>query len=135
MAISPAPNCVSDVVVAGAREIHADLSVPVLYEHAVKNGEGKLLQGGTFAVRSGARTGRSPKDKYLVRTPDISEHVWWGQHNQAMTPDTYRHIETKVVQHFNGQRLYVQDCVVSQDSDHRRTVRVITEQAYHSLFA
>ena len=135
MAVSPAPNSVSDVVVAGARELHENLSVPVLYEHAVKNAEGKLLQGGTFAVRSGARTGRSPKDKYLVRTPDISEHVWWGQHNQAMTPDTYQHIETKMVQHLSGQRLYVQDCVVSQDPDHRRTVRVITEQAYHSLFA
>jgi phosphoenolpyruvate carboxykinase (ATP) len=135
MVISEAPNNVASVLIANASVIHHNLSVPVLYEHAVRRGEGKLLQGGTFAVRSGARTGRSPKDKFLVKTPDISEHVWWGQHNQPMSPDTFERLRTRAIRYLKDRELYVQDCVVAQDPDHRRSVRVITEQAYHSLFA
>jgi len=135
MAISEAPSNVASVVIANAATIHHNLSVPVLYEHAVRRGEGKLLQGGTFAVRSGERTGRSPKDKFIVKTPDISEHVWWGNHNQPMDPATFERIRVKALKYLKDKELYVQDCVVAQDPDHRRTVRVITEQAYHSLFA
>ena len=126
---------VSDEVMASASAIHHNLSVPVLYEHAVRRREGKLLQGGTFAVFSGERTGRSPKDKYVVKAPGLSELVWWGDHNQALSVDTFEHIRRKTLDYLRGRELYVQDCVVSQDPDHRRTVRVVTEQAYHSLFA
>ena len=135
MVISEAPANVSEMVIANAATIHRNLSVPVLYEHAVRRGEGKLLQGGTFAVQSGKRTGRSPDDKFVVQGPDISEHVWWGKHNQPMTPSTFEHLRRRAVQYLKGRELYVQDCTVAQDPDHQRTVRVVTEQAYHSLFA
>jgi phosphoenolpyruvate carboxykinase (ATP) len=116
--------------------VHRNLSTPALYEQAVKRGEGKLLQGGTFAVRSGTRTGRSPDDKFVIRTPEISESVWWGQHNKPMTPETYEHVRNQIVDYLgNKDTLFVQDCVVSQDPEHQRTVRVVCEQAYHSLFA
>ncbi|MBI2765059.1 MAG: phosphoenolpyruvate carboxykinase (ATP) [Chloroflexi bacterium] len=135
MAISEAPSSLSDIVIAGGRNVFHNLSSPVLYEHAVRRGEGKLLQGGTFAVRSGERTGRSPDDKFLVRTPEISEHVWWGQHNQPMTEETFERVRARIVRYLHDRDLYVQDCVVSQDPAHRRTVRVVSEEAYHSLFA
>ena len=135
MVISEAPSNVSNVVIANASEIHHNLSVPVLYEHAVRRGEGKLLQGGTFAVRSGARTGRSPNDKFVVQASGISEDVWWGKHNQPMSQETYERVQARVMRYLRGRELYVQDCVVAQDPAHRRKVRVITEQAYHSLFA
>jgi phosphoenolpyruvate carboxykinase (ATP) len=135
MVLSEAPSNVSNVVIANASTVHHNLSVPVLYEHAVRRGEGKLLQGGTFAVHSGARTGRSPNDKFLVQGPDVSEHVWWGKHNQPMSEATFERIRARMLRYFNDRELYVQDCVVAQDPAHRRSVRVITEQAYHSLFA
>jgi len=135
MAVSEAPHNLSDVVIANASVVHRNLSSPVLYEHAVRRGEGKLLQGGTFAVASGERTGRSPDDKFVVRTPEISEHVWWGKHNQPMTVDTFERVRGRILKYFKDRELYLQDCVVSQDPDHRRTVRVVSEQAYHSLFA
>jgi phosphoenolpyruvate carboxykinase (ATP) len=122
-------------VIDQAATVHHNLSSPALYEHMVRAHEGKLLQGGTFAVRSGARTGRSPKDKFMVQAAEISEQVWWGQHNQPLDEATFDRILEKVEAHFAGKDLYVQDCYVSQDPDHRRTVRVIAEQAYHSLFA
>ncbi len=135
MTISEVSIDLSERVLARAGKVHRDLSVPVLYEHAVRRGEGKLLQGGTFAVRTGARTGRSPNDKYLVKTADISEHVWWGPHNQRMSVETYERVRAKVMAYLEGRELYVQDCVVSQDPSFRRSVRVVCEQAYHSLFA
>ena len=135
MVISEAPTNVSEMVLANAAVIHRNLSVPVLYEHAVRRGEGKLLQGGTFAVRSGKRTGRSPNDKFVVRDDEISEHVWWGSNNQPMSTDRFEHLRKRVLQYLKNREIYVQDCVVAQDPDHQRTVRVITEQAYHSLFA
>jgi phosphoenolpyruvate carboxykinase (ATP) len=135
VAISEAPRSLSDVVLASAQTVHRNLSSPVLYEHAVRRNEGKLLQGGTFAVRSGPRTGRSPDDKFLVRTPDISEDVWWGKHNQPMTEEVFERVRTRIQQYLAGRELYVQDCVVSRDPTHQRTVRVVCEQAYHSLFA
>ncbi|WP_322795104.1 phosphoenolpyruvate carboxykinase (ATP) [Tepidiforma sp.] len=135
MAISSAPGNVGSVIIENASEVHHNLSVPVLYEYAVRRREGKLLQGGTFAVFSGERTGRSPQDKFVVKTPEISEHVWWGKHNQPLPVDTYRHLEAKAIAYLRGRELFVQDTVVSQDPAHRKTVRVITEQAYHSLFA
>ena len=135
MVISQAPTSLSDRVIGSARQVYRDLSVPVLYEHAVRRGEGKLLDGGTFAVLSGPRTGRSPKDKFVVKTRDMSEDTWWGQHNQPLDPSAYDLVLARVLRYFRDSELYVQDCVVSQDPDHQRTVRVITEQAYHSLFA
>jgi len=135
MAISPAPNNVASLILSNAAEVYHNLSVPTLYEHAVSRREGKLLQGGTFAVFSGERTGRSPKDKYVVKTPGISEDVWWGNHNQPLSVDTFERLRTKAISYLKSKDIYLQDCVVAQDPDHRRTVRVITEQAYHSLFA
>ena len=73
MVISEAPSNTASQILVNASSVHHNLSVPVLYEHAVRRHEGKLLQGGTFAVYSGERTGRSPKDKFVVKTPEISE--------------------------------------------------------------
>ena len=135
MVLADVKRDLSAQVIANANSIHHNLSTPVLYEHAVRREEGKLLQGGTFAVRSGARTGRSPDDKFVVKTPGISEQVWWGQHNQPMTPEVYSKVERAITDYLKDKNLYVQDCVVSQDPAYRRTVRVVTENAYHSLFA
>ncbi len=135
MVLADVKRDLSAQVIANANSIHHNLSTPVLYEHAVRREEGKLLQGGTFAVRSGARTGRSPDDKFVVKNPGISEQVWWGQHNQPMTPEVYSKVERAITDYLKDKNLYVQDCVVSQDPAYRRTVRVVTENAYHSLFA
>jgi len=135
MVSAPSNKDASVEIMSRAPAVHHNLSSPVLYEHAIHRHEGKLLQGGTFAVYSGERTGRSPGDKFFVRAPGISEHVWWGQHNQPLDTDTYDHIKRKAMDYLAGREVYVQDCYVSQDPGHRRRVRVISEQAYHSLFA
>ena len=125
----------SEHALRGASEVHRNLSTPALFEHAIRRGEGNLLHGGSFAVRSGARTGRSPKDKFVVRTPETAEHVWWGPHNQPIDEDGYTHLRSRLLDYFAGKELYVEDCFVSQDPSFRRSVRVVTEQAYHAVFA
>ncbi len=135
MVLAELKRDLSEQVLDTAPNVFRNLSTPVLYEHAVRRGEGKLLQGGTFAVRSGARTGRSPNDKFVVKTQGISELVWWGAHNQAMTPEIYEKVERTIVEYLKRRDVYVQDCVVAQDPRYQRTVRVVSEQAYHSLFA
>ncbi len=87
----------SQRVIEAAAAVHKNLSIPVLYEHAVRAHEGKLLQGGSFAVRTGSRTGRSPKDKFVVRTPETAEHVWWGAHNQPIDAGTFDSLRGKVL--------------------------------------
>lgn len=135
MVSAPISRDVSAEIIGRAPAVHHNLSSPVLYEHAVRGKEGKLLQGGTFAVYSGARTGRSPKDKFLIKSPNVSEHVWWGDHNQPLDDAEYQRIKRKVMDHLAEREVYVQDCFVSQDPGYRRNVRVVCEQAYHSLFA
>ena len=125
----------SERAVAAASAVHRNLSTPVLFEHAIRRGEGSLLHGGSFAVRSGARTGRSPRDKFVVRTPETAEHVWWGPHNQPLAQDAYEHVRARLLDYLAGKELYIQDCYVSQDPSYRRSVRVVTERAYHAVFA
>ena len=132
---APTRRDLSRQVIEEAGALHRNLTTPVLYEHAVRAREGAILQGGSFAVRTGRRTGRSPKDKYIVRTPETAEHVWWGVHNQPLAASTFEHLRGKVVDYLQGKELYLQDCSVSQEPSHRRSVCVISEQAYHSLFA
>ena len=105
---------ISKRVLVKAETVYRNLTTPVLYEHSVRAGEGKLLEGGSFAVRTGRRTGRSPQDKFVVRTPETAEHVWWGAHNQPMEPETFAHLQGRVLDYFAGKSLYVQDCTVSQ---------------------
>ena len=121
-------------VIANATGVHRNLTPPVLYEHAVRAGEGRVLKGGSLAVQTGNRTGRSPQDKYVVRTANNAEEIWWGAHNQEMTVETFEHLKLRFLDYLRGKTLYLQDCMASQDPAHERRVRVITETAYHSLF-
>ena len=74
MAISPAPNNVASLILSNAAEVYHNLSVPTLYEHAVNAARGQAPPGRHLRrLLSGERTGRSPKDKFVVKTPDISE--------------------------------------------------------------
>src|SRR5665213_1952235 len=66
--------------------VHWNSSVPLLYEHAIRRREGELGAGGTFVANTGPHTGRSPRDKYIVREPGTEKTVAWGSVNQPITP-------------------------------------------------
>jgi phosphoenolpyruvate carboxykinase (ATP) len=126
---------VTDVLTLASRLVHANLSVPVLYEAAVGNHEGLISSGGALVVETGKHTGRSPKDKFIVDEPSTSAQVWWGEVNQPISEERYEALRTRVMAHLAEREVYVQDCYVGADPAHRRSLRVMTETAWASLFA
>ena len=77
-----------DQGITGLGTIHYNLLEPALIEEAIRRGEGRLGLGGTFLCETGKFTGRSPKDKHVVRTPEVEDNIWWDT-NAPMTPEGF----------------------------------------------
>ncbi len=112
-----------------------NLSTPELYEHAVQRHEGLVAHLGPLVVRTGQYTGRSPKDRYVVREASSEHDVWWGDVNQPFDPRHYDSLRARLTAYFQGRDLFVQDCYVGADPAYHLPIRVVTETAWHSLFA
>jgi phosphoenolpyruvate carboxykinase (ATP) len=107
----------------------------LLYSHALARGEGKLAEGGPLVVDTGRFTGRSPKDKFVVREAGSADRIWWGKVNQPLEEDNFDGLRAKVVAHLDREDIYVVDAFAGADPAHRIGVRVITDRPYHALFA
>ena len=118
---------------AGA--VHWNPTTSLLYTHALKRGEGRIVEGGPLAVDTGEHTGRSPKDKFVVREPGSEERIWWGDVNAAIDEDRFEGLRGKVTDYLGGRDLYVVDAFAGADPAHRIHVRVVTDRPYHALFA
>jgi phosphoenolpyruvate carboxykinase (ATP) len=106
---------------------------PALIEAAVQRGEGKLGLGGAFLVSTGQFTGRSPKDKHVVRTASVEKTIWW-ENNAAQSPEGFERLYQDMLAHMQGRDYFVQDLYAGADPLHRLDVRVVTELAWHGLF-
>ncbi len=114
---------------------HWNLGVPRLYREALRRDEGLLAEGGALVVLTGQHTGRSPNDKYIVRDQATDAEVWWGKVNQPMAPEAARRLFDRACAYLQGREAFVQDLYCGADPMHRMAVRIITEHAWHSLFA
>lgn len=112
-----------------------DLPTPRLYEHAIRNREGHLAHMGALVVRTGHFTGRAVKDKFVVEEPGSRDKIWWGTFNKPFPEDRFAAIQKRVCRYLEGQHVYVEDCLVGADSQYEKPVRVITQDAWHALFA
>ncbi len=119
----------------GPGSVHRNPSTELLYEHAVLRGEGRIARGGPLAVDTGKHTGRSPKDKFLVREPESNDRIWWGDVNAELDEEQFDGLRAKVTEHLSGRDLYVVDAFAGADPAHRISLRVITDRPYHALFA
>jgi phosphoenolpyruvate carboxykinase (ATP) len=117
----------------GMGSVYYNLTEPSLVEKAIQRGEGTLGKGGALLATTGKFTGRSPKDKHVVRTPAVENTIWW-ENNAAMTPEAFDTLYTDMVAHMKGRDYFVQDVYVGADPEHRLSIRLITELAWHSLF-
>jgi phosphoenolpyruvate carboxykinase (ATP) len=106
-----------------------------LYLHALARGEARLAEGGPLVVDTGAHTGRSPKDKYLVREPGTEDRIWWSDVNASIDEPSWEGLRDKVVAHLGEQDLYVVDAFAGADPKHRLALRVVTGSPWHALFA
>ncbi|MEM7577996.1 MAG: phosphoenolpyruvate carboxykinase (ATP) [Planctomycetota bacterium] len=117
-------------------EIHRNLSPAALYEHAIKfERRDFLANSGALIAYSGDKTGRSPKDKRLVRHPDSEKDVWWGNVNMEIDERTFNINQCRAVDYLNTrERLYIVDAFAGADPRYRQKVRVVCERPYHALF-
>lgn len=118
-----------------AGKIVANLSTAALYEAAVRDGEGLIAADGPLVVSTGSHTGRSPKDKFIVREPSSEANVWWGDVNHPITEEHYDRLRARLMAHVADRRLYSQDMFIGAHPSHRRSLRVYTETAWASIFA
>jgi phosphoenolpyruvate carboxykinase (ATP) len=121
--------------IATGAEIFWNLTTGPLVEHAVRRGEGLLAKDGPLVVRTGKFTGRSAKDKYIVRDAVTESTVWWGKVNQPMDPEAFDRLHDDFLLALGGKdMLFVADLYGGSQPEHRVKVRVITELAWHNLF-
>ncbi len=110
-------------------------STSQLYTHALERHEGRIAEGGPLAVDTGKHTGRSPKDKFVVREPGSEDRIWWGDVNAEISEEHFEGLREKVVAHLGDGNLYVVDAFAGADPKQRIAVRIITRYPYHALFA
>jgi phosphoenolpyruvate carboxykinase (ATP) len=117
------------------RTVRINLPVAELYENAIRDGEGILAADGPLVVRTGTHTGRSPKDKFVVREPSTEASVWWGDVNHPISEEHYDRLRARLVAYLSERDLYAQDLFIGAHPEHRRSLRVYTETAWASVFA
>ena len=122
-----------DQGITGLGQVHYNLSEPALIEAALRRGEGHLGLGGAMLVETGKFTGRSPKDKHIVKSRQTADTIWWDT-NAVMTPKAFAALKADMFAQMKGGEYFVQDLFAGADPAYRLDVRLITELAWHSLF-
>jgi phosphoenolpyruvate carboxykinase (ATP) len=116
-------------------KIYWNLSPAVLVEHALARKEGQLAANGAFAARTGSHTGRSPKDKFIVSNEGYAPRIWWGDVNIPMSRENFEGVRSSLAAYLQGRDVYVLDAAAGADPNYRMPIQVITELAWHNLFA
>ncbi len=117
-----------------SRPVHWNLPTAALYEHAIRRGEGALAAEGPLVCRTGAHTGRSPNDKFMVREPSSESHVAWGKVNRPLEAGHFDLLKRDMLLHLADRELYVHDLYAGADPNYRLSVRFVHELAWQNLF-
>jgi phosphoenolpyruvate carboxykinase (ATP) len=117
------------------RRVYWNLPTPALYEESVFRSEGRLTHLGPLAVSTGKHTARAAADKFVVREQTTEERVWWGQYNRPFTGENFSGLLSRLQGYLQGRDVFVQDCHAGADPEFSLPIRIITQKAWHSLFA
>ena len=116
-------------------KVYWNLPTEALYEEAIFRNEGKLTVDGPFVVNTGKHTARAANDKFVVCEASTEKNVWWGQYNRPYNSEKFEDLFNRVQGFMQGRDVFVQDCFTGADPTYRLPVRIITELAWHSMFA
>lgn len=115
--------------------VYWNLPDTALYEEAIFRNEGKLTNQGPLVVNTGKHTARAAADKFVVKEQSTEDKIWWGEYNRPFTTEKFNALMGRVHAYCQGEELFVQDCFAGADPEYKMPVRIITEKAWHSLFA
>ena len=123
------------VLKSGVAVERRNLSPAALYEEAIRRGEASIVSTGALTAETGKHTGRSPKDKFFVKEPTSQEAIWWHPGNQGIATEKFDGLLRRMQEFIESHEVFTQDVFACADPRYRLRVRVITELAWHSLFA
>ena len=112
-----------------------NLSDEALYEEIIFRNEGRITKEGPIVVHTGKHTARAAADKFIVREETTENKIWWGVYNRPFTPEKFSSLMGRVQAFCQGEELFVQDCYAGADPNYKMPIRIITDKAWHSLFA
>ncbi len=124
-----------DIGLTQLGSVYWNRSTPALYESAIRQSEAQISHLGPLVVRMGQHTGRAAKDKYIIDEPANTNNIWWGDINVKFSEDRFDALHRRMCTYLRGKKVFVQDCYAGADERYRLPVRVVTEFAWHSLFA
>jgi phosphoenolpyruvate carboxykinase (ATP) len=121
--------------IGNLRLAYWNLPTEALYEEAVFRGEGITSVGGPFVVNTGKHTARAATDKFVVREASSEGHVWWGQYNRPFSADKFEVLYDRMLGFLQSRDVFVQDLYAGADEKYRLPIRMVTELAWHNMFA
>jgi phosphoenolpyruvate carboxykinase (ATP) len=116
-------------------DVYWNLTTPALYEQVIARHEGSLAHLGALAVRTGHHTGRSANDKFVVEEATTKDQIWWGKINRPYSSEKFDDLHKRMALQLQTQDVFVQDCFAGADPNNRLPIRIITQYAWHNLFA
>ncbi|MFC6223885.1 phosphoenolpyruvate carboxykinase (ATP) [Hymenobacter artigasi] len=114
--------------------VHLNPTPAELIEYALRNGEGHLTDTGALMADTGKFTGRSPKDRFVVKDANTENSVWWGDINIPFDTDKFDQLHQKMVAYLADKELYVREAYAGANPDYQLKLRIVNEQAWHNLF-
>jgi len=121
--------------IKNAETVYWNLTTAMLYEQAIRRHEAAIAHLGPLVVQTGSHTGRSPNDKFVVKEPSSESDIWWGKVNRPFSQENFDYLYRKMIAYTQNRDIFVFDGFVGADPNYRMPVRIITEYAWHSLFA
>ena len=127
--------CLDNIGLINLRKVYWNLTTEALYEEIIFRGEAQISKLGPIIVNTGKHTARAANDKFIVRESTTEQNVWWGQYNRPYATQKFDELYNRLQGFLQGRDVFIQDCYGGADQNYRLPVRIITEFAWHSLFA
>ncbi|MCY3412249.1 MAG: phosphoenolpyruvate carboxykinase (ATP) [Candidatus Heimdallarchaeota archaeon] len=121
--------------ISGLRKVYWNLPEEALYEESIFRKESRITKFGALAVNTGKHTARAAKDKFVVKEPSTEADIWWSEHNKPFSAQKFNDVLMRLQAYLQGRDVFVQDVNVGQDENHSMPIRIITQYAWHSIFA
>jgi phosphoenolpyruvate carboxykinase (ATP) len=121
--------------ISNLRKVYWNLTSEALYEEIVFRQEAKISHLGPIVANTGKHTARSANDKYVVKEASTEQNIWWGEYNRPFSTDKFNGLVNRMQGFLQGRDVFVQDCYAGADPNYKMPIRIVTELAWHSMFA